>query len=121
MSICLFFPWLESMKPDIYQARCLETWHSEQFDTHWQRIHATLGIVGEAGELSELLKKDQFKPGHESDRKQRLNELGDVFYYLCILAYLDGCTIDELSELNHAKLRGGHGWQPDHINDIIDL
>jgi len=100
--------------PDIFQSRCLETWHSDQYPSSFQRLHAVLGIVGESGELSEILKKDTFKPDYQSTREQRLNELGDVFYYLCILAHLDDCTIDELSQMNHDKLEGGHGWQPDY-------
>ena len=103
--------------PDKYQERCLETWHTDRFEPVNQRLHATLGLSGEAGELTELLKKDTFKPGHNTTRTQRLEELGDVFYYLCILAHLDGCTIEELSEQNYFKLRGGHGWKPDHVND----
>ena len=98
--------------PDKYQERALRTWHKE-LDPSLQRIHAVLGLVGEAGEVSEILKKDAYKPGHHSTREQRLNELGDVFYYLSILAHLDDCTIDELSEMNAAKLADGHGWVPD--------
>lgn len=105
--------------PDKFQSSCLETWHSVHFFKPWQRLHAVLGLVGEAGELSEILKKDTFKPGHESTREQRLNELGDVFYYLCILAHLDDCTIDELSQMNYEKLKGGHGWEPDYITPDI--
>lgn len=99
--------------PDIFQQRALRTWHLTLWH-QYQRDHAVLGLVGEAGEVAELLKKDTFKPDHESTREQRLDELGDVFYYLCILAHLDGCTIEELSQMNAAKLSDGHGWVPDY-------
>jgi NTP pyrophosphatase (non-canonical NTP hydrolase) len=99
---------------DKFQERCLETWHSVHFYETWQRLHAVLGLAGESGELTEILKKDSFKPGHESTREHRLDELGDVFYYLCVLAHLDDCTIEELSRMNHEKLRDGHGWLPDY-------
>ena len=89
---------------DKYQTYALRTWHSDRFHKELQRDHAILGLVGEAGELAEMHKKDIFKPGHESTREQRLDELGDVFYYLCILAHLDDCSIDELSAINTAKL-----------------
>jgi hypothetical protein len=54
---------------------------------------------------------------HESTREARLDELGDVLYYLAILAWLDDCTIDELSLLNHEKLTANgdkHGWEPNY-------
>jgi len=98
--------------PDKYQERALRTWHKD-LDESLQRIHAVLGLVGEAGEVANLIKKNYYKPGHHSTRTERLDELGDVFYYLCILAHLDGYTIDELSEMNAAKLADGHGWVPD--------
>ena len=100
--------------PDKIQKRVLHTWHTKQTPENRQRDHAILGLVGEAGELAELHKKDVFKPGHESTREQRLDELGDVFYYLCILAHLDDCTIEELSQMNTEKLKDGHGWTPDY-------
>jgi NTP pyrophosphatase (non-canonical NTP hydrolase) len=102
--------------PDDIQRRALETWHDPLFfPESLQTDHAVLGLVGEAGEVANLYKKHLFKPGHQSTREQRLNELGDVLYYLSILAYLDGCTIDELSVLNHKKLTengDNHGWLP---------
>jgi NTP pyrophosphatase (non-canonical NTP hydrolase) len=100
---------------DDIQRRALETWHDPLFGEALQRDHAVLGLVGEAGEVAEQHKKDLFKPGHQTTREERWNELGDVLYYVAILAYLDGVTIDELSQMNHEKLtRNGdnHGWQP---------
>jgi NTP pyrophosphatase (non-canonical NTP hydrolase) len=103
---------------DEFQKRALRTWHSARFDHHLQRLHAVLGLVGEAGELSEVLKKDTFKPGHASTVDQRLDELGDVLYYVAILAYLDGATLEDVSRLNAEKLQDGHGWKPDHMNEL---
>ena len=102
--------------PDIIQQRALETWHSKAFPAHMRRNHAVLGLVGEAGEFADLHKKDLFKPGHESDCAQRMDELGDVLYYVAILADLDGFTLDEISRWNAKKLADGHGWKPDHMN-----
>jgi NTP pyrophosphatase (non-canonical NTP hydrolase) len=101
---------------DKIQQRALRTWHSARFPAELQRDHAILGLVGEAGEVAELHKKDVFKPGHESTRAQRLDELGDVLYYLAVLTHLDDCTIEELSQMNAVKLSDGHGWQPDVWN-----
>lgn len=101
---------------DKFQERALSTWHSARFSLELQRDHAILGLVGEAGELAEMHKKDVFKPGHESTREQRLDELGDVLYYVAVLAWLDGATIEDVSRMNAEKLIGGHGWQPDNYN-----
>lgn len=100
---------------DNFQDRTLRTWH-KQLSPHLQRDHAVLGLVGEAGEYANLHKKDVFKPLHKSTRNERLLELGDVFYYLSILAWLDDCTIEELSQMNADKLTDFHGWQPDNYN-----
>ena len=101
---------------DVIQQRALSTWHSNGFPAHLQRDHAILGLVGEAGELADLHKKDVFKPGHESSKQERIDELGDVLYYVAILAHLDGITLDAVSRYNAAKLADGHGWKPDHTN-----
>lgn len=101
---------------DKIQQRAFKTWHSKNFPDHLQRTHAALGLVGEAGEYAEMVKKDLFKPGYKSGSANRLDELGDVLYYLAILAALDGCTIEDLSQRNAAKLTDGHGWEPDNYN-----
>jgi len=104
--------------PDIIQKRALSTWHTDNFPVKHQRNHAILGLVGEAGELADLHKKDVYKPSHETTVLERMDELGDVLYYLSILAFLDGFTIEQLSAMNARKLEGGHGWKPDHMNDV---
>jgi hypothetical protein len=101
--------------PDKYQQRALETWHSNLSHDR-QMEHATMALVVEAAEYQELRLKHIYKPGHESTRARRLGELLDVFYYLCILAHLDDCTVDELCQLMQKKLKDGHGWQPDYYN-----
>jgi NTP pyrophosphatase (non-canonical NTP hydrolase) len=101
--------------PDIIQQRALRTWHVN-LALELQRDHAVLGLVGEAGEVANQHKKHVFKPGHESTRADRLDELGDALYYLAILAHLDGVTLEDVSKLNAIKLANFHGWQPDNYN-----
>lgn len=100
-----------------YQEQALLTWHTKKFPSNLQRDHAILGVVGEAGELAELHKKDRFKPGHESTAEERLDELGDILYYVAILAYLDGATLADVGKQNIAKLSDGHGWVPDFMKE----
>ncbi len=72
--------------------------------------HAMLQLAAESGEVVKLWAKHLYKPGHEVDRDKIIDELGDLFYYVRIIAYLYDITIDELTEFNHQKLVGGHGW-----------
>jgi len=65
-----------------------------------------LGLVGEAGELADLHKKRTFKPRYEHrvTKSDYIDELGDVLFYVAILAHQLGLTLEELSQLNFAKL-----------------
>ncbi len=104
--------------PDVIQQRALRTWHTSATPWNRQRDHAILGLVGEAGEVAEQHKKDVFKPGHDSTKAGRLDELGDVLYYVAILAHLDGATLEDVSRLNADKLADGHGWQADYTSRV---
>jgi NTP pyrophosphatase (non-canonical NTP hydrolase) len=73
--------------PDTIQQRALETWYYKDHELHQNLLPSVMGISGEAGELLDLVE-----------------ELGDVLYYVAILAHQLDITLDELSRLNHAKL-----------------
>jgi NTP pyrophosphatase (non-canonical NTP hydrolase) len=63
-----------------------------------------LGLTGEAGEVADLLKKG-FGHGHGVDREKLQKELGDVLWYLAVLADSFGLTLSEVARANVAKLR----------------
>lgn len=70
-----------------------------------EEIHAlynTLGMVGEAGEFAEKVKK------HARDgvwnREDAAKELGDVLWYLARIADDMGYTLEEIARLNQQKL-----------------
>ncbi|KPJ95390.1 MAG: hypothetical protein AMJ53_02905 [Gammaproteobacteria bacterium SG8_11] len=108
------------MKPDDIQRRALETWH-RALPLDLQELHAVLGVAGEAGELANQHKKHLFKPGGMTNRDDVLDELGDVLYYVAILAYLNGATLEHVSQRNYEKLYGGHGWEPDYyLYDLME-
>lgn len=65
---------------------------------------AALGLVGEAGECSELVKK-HVGHGHGLDSVKLCAELGDVLWYVAELASAAGLTLDEVAEANINKLR----------------
>jgi NTP pyrophosphatase (non-canonical NTP hydrolase) len=99
------------MQPDEIQKRALLTWYPEGHPLHDDRLHPVLALTGEAGELANLHKKVLYKPEFHADDLDYIEELGDCLYYLAILAYQFGLTIDELSLINREKLAGGkHGW-----------
>lgn len=67
-----------------------------------------LGLVGETGEIAEKFKKiyrdqhGQIKPEQVEDMKK---ELGDVLWYLAVLAEYLGIPLSEIAEKNIAKLQ----------------
>jgi NTP pyrophosphatase (non-canonical NTP hydrolase) len=63
-----------------------------------------LGLTGEAGEVADAIKKHLFH-GRELDRDHIAKELGDVLWYLSMLANTLGFEFAELAEKNVAKLK----------------
>lgn len=70
-------------------------------------IYPTLGLVGEAGEIAEKIKK-VIRDNNEvldEERKQMLKkELGDVLWYLAQLSTELGLSLDEVASFNIEKL-----------------
>ena len=66
-------------------------------------INYTLGLVGEAGEVAELVKKHTFHGVSMGGRLQE--ELGDVLWYLAALCEECGLSLDAVAEQNVAKLK----------------
>ncbi len=65
-------------------------------------VVAALGLAGEVGEVTELLKKhyrDDADPGTDL-----LLELGDVLHYLTVIAHAYGWTLDDVASANITKL-----------------
>lgn len=67
-------------------------------------LNGAMGLNGEAGEVIDILKKHLFQ-GHELDKKHIAMELGDCLWYIAIAAKGAGFTLDEIAEMNKAKLR----------------
>lgn len=69
--------------------------------------YPALGLAGEVGEVCELLKKAMRDDGGliRSDRHERLlYELGDVLWYLAVLASDLGLSLGEVAQANLDKL-----------------
>jgi NTP pyrophosphatase (non-canonical NTP hydrolase) len=89
------------MTLDDFQACALRTWNTIEPES---RLNAALGLAGEVGETCELVKKARFH-GKRLDTDALLAELGDVLYYVAVLAYECGHTLDGVAAHNVAKLR----------------
>jgi NTP pyrophosphatase (non-canonical NTP hydrolase) len=72
-----------------------------------------LGLVGEAGEVADLLKKGIFHQ-HGINLPKVAKELGDVLWYVAALCTRLGLTLNEVMSLNIAKLRERYpdGYSP---------
>jgi hypothetical protein len=105
--------------------KALETWYEPDHKLHNDPLHPAIGLAGEAGELLNLYKKEKFKSGvswwdcvycgligveHNINAECNpnksgkfftyytpliLDELGDFWYYLRILAYQQGQDLSE--------------------------
>ena len=67
-------------------------------------LNGALGLCGETGEVADLIKKNKFQ-GHELDKKKLLEELGDICWYIAILADGLDVDLDTVLEMNVQKLR----------------
>lgn len=66
-------------------------------------LNGILGAAGEAGELSDLLKKHLFH-GHPFDKEHLVKECGDVLFYLALIAESLDTTLEEVAIANNRKL-----------------
>lgn len=69
--------------------------------------YPALGLVGEAGEVAEKIKKiirDQDGELTDMNREEIAKELGDVLWYIAILSDEMGVTLDKVAEMNIYKL-----------------
>ena len=64
---------------------------------------AALGLTGESGEVADMIKKHLYH-GHELDTEALIKELGDVMWYLAVVASTFGITLEYIAERNIIKL-----------------
>lgn len=65
--------------------------------------HITMGLAGEAGEVTDMVKKE-FAYGKKWDEEKMTLELGDVLFYLTALAIANGDTLERIIDSNVRKL-----------------
>jgi NTP pyrophosphatase (non-canonical NTP hydrolase) len=97
------------MEMDDYQRGALRT--ASPRDANNELLHLVLGLVGESGEVAEKFKKwvrDLGSDEAKIDRPGIAKELGDVLWYLAVLAdYLD-LSLDDIATANLTKLADRH-------------
>jgi NTP pyrophosphatase (non-canonical NTP hydrolase) len=98
-----------------YQRLALRTYKAE-LSQHHLLINGALGLTGEAGEVADIIKKHAYpsKQGDGLDTEARLlDELGDVLWYLAILAQGLGVNLETTAAHNIAKLVQRHNLTED--------
>ncbi len=117
---------MDNFTPDESQLKALATWYSKDSPLHFDSRHPCIKLAGECGELLDAFAKNEYKPNFSwwvckmcsfmpADKKRSetdyyaftcmngkehtplvLDELGDISYYLRILAYQKGVTFEAL-------------------------
>jgi NTP pyrophosphatase (non-canonical NTP hydrolase) len=93
------------MECDEYQRAAMRT--ARDKDARDEFMHLVLGLVGEAGEIAEKVKKlvrDQDSDLARLDRDDMAAELGDVLWYTAVLADFLGLSLDDVARRNVEKL-----------------
>ena len=67
-------------------------------------LNGALGLCGESGEVADIIKKHFFQ-GHELDVEDLKNELGDVAWYMAVLAYSAHIDFEDIFKGNIEKLK----------------
>lgn len=95
------------MKLNEYQEQALDTAPQGE---KYKIIYPTLGLGNEAGEVLGKVKKwvrgDDGEGGISAERTEALKgELGDVLWYLAVLAHDLGLKLEDIAESNIEKLQ----------------
>ena len=70
----------------------------------YRLLQGVLGLSGESGECTDLLKKALFQ-GHTLDKRHFALELGDVAWYLALCADAIGYDLETIFQMNIDKLK----------------
>ena len=92
------------MKSSEYIELCKNTESAEFYNINSRILHAVAGMVTEAGELMDNVKKALFY-GKKFDRANAVEELGDMSWYMSLIMDVLNITWEEVWELNIKKLK----------------
>lgn len=94
------------MKFDDYQNQAIKTSLNKNRDFA-ALMYRTLGLVGEAGEVAEKVKKilrDKNGEVSEADKQEIIKEMGDVLWYLQALADYLEIPLSQVAKVNLEKI-----------------
>jgi len=99
---------------DKYQTWAKSIWVTPDTDVKDQIVHALLGLTTEVGEIADLYKKPWFTPHRYAADPDKWSddltkELGDVLYYLVVLAEIHQINMSDVLKTNIEKLEARYG------------
>ena len=90
------------MRANDYQKAALRT--ASTLEPKDLVLNGALGLAGESGEVADHIKKHLFQ-GHELDKENLAKELGDICWYIAIMAEGLGYNLETIMQINIDKLR----------------
>lgn len=89
---------------DIYQQGAVRYANPDIWKIPDRLVDGAMGMCGEAGEASEIIKKYTFQ-NHTLDTEHLASELGDVLWYIAYTADTIGYPLSRIMEINQEKLQ----------------
>lgn len=86
-----------------YQVEALRT-AALSPDIAFRRTILALGLAGESGEFVDIIKKE-VGHGHPADVSKIAIELGDILWYIAVMADAYGLSLSEVATINIGKLK----------------
>ncbi len=94
----------EVMDFNTYQRQAERTMNLGDGDEKKKYANFAMGLSGEAGEVTDYLKKVCFHD-HNLDKDKLKDELGDVMWYVAALASVSNIPLEEIAQRNIEKLQ----------------
>lgn len=93
------------MKINEYQKLALRTANTDAMkDPNERIVNGILGLTGESGEVADHIKKYKYQ-GHNLDKEYLAKELGDICWYIALLANGIGYDLETIMQMNIDKLK----------------
>lgn len=86
-----------------YQELAMRTAKLDTHNNANNMLNACLGLCGESGEVADLIKKHLFQE-HPLKKEKIIEEIGDVMWYIALMAKTLGTTLDIIAQKNIEKL-----------------